>query len=91
MCEESVNHFLVMEEYCLILSALGVCGSGVEPASCRATGLIPLVCMSKCPEVQVQDTEPQIAPDGLVGTLHGSHHHQCRNVCMNHCESPLMY
>ena len=31
-----------------------------------------------------QDTEFQTAPDVLV--LHGSHH-QCVNVCMNHCES----
>ena len=22
----------------------------------------------------------------LVGTLHGSHRHQCVNVCMNYCE-----
>ena len=28
-----------------------------------------------------QDTEPQTASDGLVGTLHGSHHYQCMNYC----------
>ena len=65
---------------------LGGFGSGVEPASCyQVTGLTPLVCM--CPSVLGQDTEPQTAPDALVGTLHGSHHHQCMNVCVNYCKS----
>ena len=27
-----------------------------------------------------QDTESRTAPDVLVGTLHGSHRHQCMNV-----------
>ena len=33
------------------------------------------------PKVNVlgQNTEPQTAPDVLVGTLHGSHRHQCMN------------
>ena len=39
-----------------------------------------------CRCVLEQDTEPQNAPDVLVGTLHGSHH--CINVCMNYCKSP---
>ena len=34
-----------------------------------------------------RDTEPQTAPDVLIGTLHGSHCHQCMNVCMNYCKS----
>ena len=38
---------------------------------------------SACWSVLGQDTEPQTAPDVLVGTLHGSHRHQCMNVCMN--------
>ena len=33
-----------------------------------------------------QETEPQNAYV-LVGTLHGSHRHQCMNVCMNYCKS----
>ena len=37
-----------------------------------------LVCTLK------QDTEPQTAPDVLDGTLHGSHHHQCMNECINY-------
>ena len=32
---------------------------------------------------------PKLLTDVLVGTLHGSHRHQCMNVCMNHCESFL--
>ena len=35
---------------------------------------------SACRSVLWQDTEPQTAPDVLVGFLHGSHHHQCINV-----------
>ena len=34
-----------------------------------------------------QDTQPQTAPDVLVSTLHGSHRHQCTNVCMNYSKS----
>ena len=26
------------------------------------------------------------APDVLVCTLHGSHHHQCMNICMIYCK-----
>ena len=37
---------------------------------------------SACRSVLGQDTAPQTAPDVVVGTLHGSHHHQCVNVCM---------
>ena len=37
-----------------------------EPASCYPK-------VSKCRSVLEQDTEPQTAPDVLVGTLHGSH------------------
>ena len=53
----------------------GSCGSGREPASFyrKVVGWIPLVCMSS---VLGQDTEPQTAPDVLVGTLHGSHRHE---------------
>ena len=32
---------------------------------------------SSCQSVLGQDTEPRTAPDLLVGTLHGSHRHQC--------------
>ena len=39
---------------------------------------------SACQSVPGQDTEPQTTPDVLVGTLHGSHHHQCMNVCVNY-------
>ena len=38
----------------------------------KVAGSIPLVSMSLG-----QDTEPQTVPDVLVGTLHGSHRHQC--------------
>ena len=57
----------------------GRSGSGVEPASCyqKVTGLIPPVCMSS---VLGLDTEPQTAPDRLVGTFHGSHQRQCMYV-----------
>ena len=34
---------------------------------------------------------PETAPYVLVGTLHGSHCHQCMNVCMNYCKSPCAY
>ena len=37
---------------------------------------------STCRSVLGQDTEPQTAPEVLVGTLRGSHHHQCMNVYM---------
>ena len=33
-----------------------------------------------------QGTEAQTAPDVLVSTLHGGHHHQCMDVCMNYCK-----
>ena len=36
---------------------------------------------SACWSVLGQDTEPQTAPDVLVGTLHVSHHLQCINYC----------
>ena len=41
-----------------------------------------LVCFpwSACWSVLGQDTEPQAAPDVLVGTLHGSYRHQCMNT-----------
>ena len=60
--------------------------SGVEPASCyqRVAGSIS-------PGLHDhgnlgKDTEPQAAPDVLVGTLNGSHRHQC----MNYCKCPKM-
>ena len=61
----------------------GSSDSGVEPASSyrKVTGSVPLVCMSKCSWARY---EPQTTPDVLVGTLHGSHHHQCMNVCVNY-------
>ena len=57
------------------------CGSGVEPASChqKVAGLIPLFCMLKGKILNSKLL--------LVGTLHGRHHHQCMNVCMNYCKS----
>ena len=36
---------------------------------------------SACWGVTGQDAEPRTAPDMLVGTLHGSHRHQCINYC----------
>ena len=30
---------------------------------------------------------PKTAHNVQVGTLHGSHRHQCMNVCMNYCKS----
>ena len=62
----------------------GCCGSGVGPASCYGSSMVRFPC-SACQRVLGQDTEPQTAPDVLVGTLHGSHQHQCMNVCMNYC------
>ena len=49
-----------------------------QPVPCyrKVAGLIPLVCMSYI------YMETQTAPEVLVGTLHGSHHHQYMNVCM---------
>ena len=41
---------------------------------------------SACRSVLGQDTESQITPKVLVGTLHGINHHQCMNVCMNYCK-----
>ena len=38
---------------------------------------------SVCQSVLGEDTEPQTAPDVLVSTLHGSHHHQCMYVCVS--------
>ena len=35
---------------------------------------------SACPSVLGQDTEPETAPDVLVGSSHGSHRHQCMNI-----------
>ena len=40
----------------------------------KVAGSIPLVCMSKCPWARYWNPNC---------TLHGSHHHQCMNVCMN--------
>ena len=37
----------------------------------------------QCQSILEQDTEPQIAPDELVSTLHGSFFHQCMNKCVN--------
>ena len=34
-----------------------------------------------CRSILEQDSPPDV----LVGTLHGSHRHQCMNVCMNYC------
>ena len=42
-----------------------------------------MLLLAKCQSVLGHNTEPQTAPDVLVGTLHGSHHLQCMNVCMN--------
>ena len=39
-----------------------------------------------CRSVLRHDTESQTAPDVLVSTLHGSHHHNCMNGCMNNCK-----
>ena len=38
--------------------------------------------VSACWSVPGQDTELQTAPDVLVGTLHGSHRHQCMKDIM---------
>ena len=56
----------------------GSFGSGAL-ASChwKVAGLIPLVCVLKCPWAGYWTPK---APDVLVGTLHDSHHHQCMNV-----------
>ena len=64
----------------------GGCVSRVEPVSCywKVAGLIPLVCSLKCPRAKFWT---QTAPDVLVGTLYGSHIHQCMNVCMNNSKS----
>ena len=52
----------------------------VEPASCywKVAGLIPLVCMSKCPWARYWTPNCSWS---MVGSLHGSHHHQCMNYC----------
>ena len=47
----------------------------------------PTIPWYACQSVLGQDTEAQTAPDVLVGSLHGSRHHQCVNVCMNYCKS----
>ena len=45
--------------------------------------LLVRIPSSACRSVLGQDIEPQTAPDVLVGTLHGSHHHQCMMyVCL---------
>ena len=56
------------------------CGSEVEPGSCyqKAAGSIPFGLHVE--SVLGQDTELQTPPDVLVGTLSGSHGHQCMNV-----------
>ena len=57
-------------------------GSGVEPRG-RASVLLSDGRWFNSPGLQSvfwQDTESQTAPDVLVGTLHGSHRHQCMNV-----------
>ena len=60
-------------------AADGRCGSGVEPVSCywKVAGLISLVCMSKCPWARYWTPN---CPWCAVGTLHGSHLHQCMNT-----------
>ena len=64
-----------------------VSGKGMywEPAAWyrKVAGLIPLFCMLTCPRT---DSEPQTAPDVLVGILHGNNHQQCMNVCVNYCK-----
>ena len=50
-------------------SILGSCGSGVELGSCWSLVRFP---WSAYQSVIGQDTEPQTAPDVLVGTLNGS-------------------
>ena len=47
-----------------------------------AQGPHKAVCWPVCQSVLGQDTEPQTAPDVLVSSLHGSHRHQCINVCI---------
>ena len=43
-----------------------------------------LLLLSTCQSVlEQQDTEPHIAPDVLVDTLHGFHRNRCMNVCVN--------
>ena len=52
----------------------------------RASFLLSEGRLFDSPSLHVRDTEPQTTPDVLVTTLHGSHHHQCMNVCMNYCK-----
>lgn len=42
---------------------------------------------SACRGALGQTTEPQAAPDMLVGTLDGSHLNICMDVCVNYCKS----
>ena len=63
----------------ITIHVLGSCGSGVETASSHQK-------VAGCPSVFGQGTEPQTAPDVLVGTLPCSHLYQCMNVCMNYCK-----
>ena len=59
----------------------------VEPASRyrKVAGSIPPHLYVKVSSGKVLN--PKTAPDVLVGILHGSHRHQCLNVCMNYCKS----
>ena len=54
---------------------------------CLVTGrLLVRFPWSACWSVFGQDTEPQTAPDVLVGTLHGSHCSHFMTVCMKFCK-----
>ena len=71
------------QSYCLIPTALwvlvGGCGSGQSQCLVIGRSLVRF-SSSTCWSVFGQDTEPQTAPDVLVGTLHGSNRHLCMHV-----------
>ena len=60
---------------------------GCNPAHLVIRRLLDQLPWSPCRSVLGLITETQTALDVLVGTLHGSHRHQCMNVCMNYCKS----
>ena len=77
----------VYHQYVIFFHALSCgCSSGGRTSILllegKVAGSIPLVCMSEWPWATYwtlgQHTEPWTAPDVMVGTLHGSHHHECR-------------
>ena len=71
LVQQTGNHMRGRTEYV----SVGGCSSGGR--ACRLVIRRSLVrqCTSKCLWAK-QNTEPQIAPDEQVGTLHGSHHHR---------------